>query len=481
MERMQKILQASLVYRLLAAISLWFGRQWAASRVVQAFLTPSGRSLALSQGSVFARIWAWLHRMLCLIYDKLHLERVFDGSIFGRLWLWAAAALVLCPLLPTMAVAALAGVSFCSLALRLAQDRERELVFTPANKYILLYAAIYLVGTFGSVTRAASLPVGLLTVFFTLFALVPINALQTRRQVDRTVELMVLAAAAVSLYGIVQYVFRLGDQGSGWVDEDMFSSITFRVSSTLQNPNMLAQYLIMLIPLGGACLLTAKGWKKRTVWFACCGVMCLCMLVTFSRGGYLGLLFAGLVFFVLLNPRLLFLAPVALVALYFVLPDTVIERFASIGNLADNSTSYRVGIWVGALRMLADYWLCGVGPGVDAFNAIYPAYSYDENTAQHSHNLFLQITCDAGILALIAFCLILFWYFRTLCAALHREREWTGRLLLIAFISGMCGFMVEAMADYSFYNYRVMFLFWGYLALGFAVARRSQLPEEDTP
>ncbi len=26
--------------------------------------------------------------------------------------------------------------------------------------------------------------------------------------------------------------------------------------------------------------------------------------------------------------------------------------------------------------------------------------------------------------------------------------------------------MVQAMTDYSFYNYRVMFLFWAYLALG---------------
>ena len=37
--------------------------------------------------------------------------------------------------------------------------------------------------------------------------------------------------------------------------------------------------------------------------------------------------------------------------------------------------------------------------------------------------------------------------------------------------------MVQAMTDYSFYNYRVMFLFWAYLALGGLAARRGQLPE----
>ena len=97
--------------------------------------------------------------------------------------------------------------------------------------------------------------------------------------------------------------------------------------------------------------------------------------------------------------------------------------------------------------------------------------------APHSHNLFLQILCDAGVVALAVFLLLLFVYFRMMCVSLSREKDWTSRLLQIAFIAGVCGFLVQAMTDYSFYNYRVMFLFWAYLALGAASARRSQLPE----
>lgn len=41
----------------------------------------------------------------------------------------------------------------------------------------------------------------------------------------------------------------------------------------------------------------------------------------------------------------------------------------------------------------------------------------------------------------------------------------------------MVGFMVQAMTDYSFYNYRVMLIFWVYLAVGALVAKRSQLAE----
>ena len=303
------------------------------------------------------------------------------------------------------------------------------------------------------------------------------NAVDSRNQLDVLLDGVVLVGAAVAAYGILQYMFRWGYQSASWVDSDMFSSIEFRVPSTLDNPNMLGQYLILAIPIGGAKLLSAKDWFSRVFYFGCCGVMCVCMLLTFSRGAWLGLLFAGAVFVVLLNPRLILLFPLALAALWFVLPDTVTARFASIGNLGDASTSYRVYIWMGTLAMLKNYWLCGIGPGNEAFNAVYAKYSFSAVTAPHSHNLFLQLVCDAGITALAVFLILIFVYFRMMCAALHREKDWTSRMYQTAFTGGVCGFLVQAMTDYSFYNYRVLFIFWAYLALGALSARRSGLPE----
>jgi len=472
-------IQASALYQALMAVCGWFGRQWRASRLVQGFLTLSERSRGSSEHSVFARLWKQIHRVLCAVYGALGLERVFGGSVLRLSAFWCVALVTLAPLLPTMAVAGLEILAALSLILSFARDRQRRLVFAPVNKYVMLYSAVFLTAAFVSVTPVASLKVALLTVLFTLSALLTLNVVRSRRGLVGLVELMVLAGAVVSAYGLYQYVFRTGYQSAAWVDSDMFSTIRFRVVSTFENPNMLGQYLVLLIPLGGACLLGEKNSKKRLLWLACCGLMCLCMLLTFSRGAWLALLCAGLAFFVLLNPRLLILAPFALAALYFVLPDTVIQRFTSIGNLADNSTSYRVSIWLGTLRMLKDYWLGGVGPGVEAFGTVYPSYGYDEIIAPHSHNLLLQILSDAGVCALVLFLLILFWYFRTLCARLSRTKDWTGRLLQIAFLSGTAGFMVQGMTDFSFYNYRVMFLFWVCLGLGMAASRWQELDKED--
>lgn len=477
MEQVKQVLDGSLLWRALTAICLWFSRQWHSSGVISWFLHPAGWGAGASESSIFFKLWSLIRRGLCRLYELLHLERLFAGSVFLQAWFWCALPAVLAPFLPTMAVLGLAAIGYACVALRLVRERDRPLAWSPINRYIILYAAIYLAGTFFSVDLEGSLNPGLLRVAFILFAVVLGNAVSNRRQLDTLIFLMVLAGTAVAAYGILQYIFRWGYQSAAWVDSDMFSGIEFRVPSTLENPNMLGQYFLLAIPLGGAKLLSSREWGARIFYLCCCGLMCVCMLLTFSRGAWLGLLFAGAVFFVFLNPRLMLLAPFALIALYFVLPETVITRFTSIGDLSDDSTSYRLYIWLGTLAMLKDYWLCGIGPGEDAFNMVYPAYSYNAITAPHSHNLFLQIVCDAGITALVVFILLLFVYFRMLCSALSREKDWTSRMLQIAFTSGACGFMVQAMTDYSFYNYRVMFLFFVFLALGGLAARRSSLPE----
>ena len=477
MEQMRTIIQASVLYRVLAAICLWFSGQWQRSGVIQWFIHPPlALEQAESKSSVFYRLWDKIHQFLNWLWRMLCLEKLFAGSIFLKSWLWCGAAVVLAPILPTMAVLGLAMVGSFSVLLNLMRDRQRDLFYVPMNRYIWLYAGIYLVGTFFSVNLKGSLLGGMLTVAFVLFTIMLENAVTTRRQLDVLIAMMVLAGTVVALYGIFQYLFGWGYQSTAWVDTDMFGD-SFRVPSTLENPNMLGQYLILAIPLGGAGLLSAKDWAQRVWYFICCGIMCVCMLLTLSRGAWLGLLFAGFLFVLFLQPRLLLLAPIALVALYFVLPDTIINRFSSIGDLGDSSTSYRVYIWIGTLAMLKDYWLCGIGPGDAAFNLVYPRYSYSGVTAPHSHNLFLQIMCDAGVIALVIFVLLLFHFFRDVCSAFCRERDSFSRFHQTAVAAGMAGFLVQAMTDYSFYNYRVMFLFWVFIALGGLLARRGQLPE----
>ncbi len=481
MKKLQPVLEASLVWQWLMTFSDWCATQWQQSAIVTAFLTPNDQlDTAICESSIFFRLFQWVRTLLSKLYHKLNLDRLFTGSIFTHPAIFAIIAVSLAAIIPTMAVLAVVLVTFCSVLLCLIRDGGRPLAHSPMNRYVLLYCALYLAATLFSVSPATSLSIGLISIAFTFFAVLLQNSITSRKALDFLIDGIIFFATLVALYGCYQYIFKTGYQSAAWVDSNMFSEISFRITSTLGNPNMLGQFFILVIPFAGANLLRAKNWTARGYYFGCCGILCVAMLLTFSRGAWLGLLIAGAVFVLLLNPKLLLLTPVALIALYFILPESIILRFTSIGNMSDASTSYRVYIWMGVIEMLKDYWICGIGPGDAAFNLIYPIYGYSAVVSPHAHNLFLQIVCDAGISALVIFCAILFQYFRTLCAAIRRRESWDSRLLQVAGCASIAGFMVQAMTDYSFYNYRVMFLFWAFLGLGMLAARREQLTEEVT-
>ena len=204
------------------------------------------------------------------------------------------------------------------------------------------------------------------------------------------------------------------------------------------------------------------------------GIMGVCLILTYSRGCYLGLLFAAAVFLVLLDRRFLFLGIIAVALCPLYLPESVISRFTSIGNMADSSTSYRVRIWLGSLAMLKDFGFSGVGFGSEAFNTVYPAYAMHGVHAQHAHNLFLQILCDSGIVGLLVFLGLIVSFYRMMLTAIRHELDGRARIMQIGGVSAVSGFLVQSLTDYTFYNYRVMLLFFGMLGLCVLFARRRE-------
>ena len=473
---MQDILGASVFVRVLTAMFTWIGLKWHQSRIVTCFLSPSHGSDKLDNSFVI-KLWRILHRALNAVFDKLHLTKLFEGSIFKQTFLWCLLPAVLAPLLPTMAIMCLAAVGFFSLAVRFGCDINLRVTASPVHIYIGLFAFIFLIATCTSVTIRGSMLPGLFTVFVSVFALVFSGALVSKRQIDTAIMLFVAAGAAVSAYGIYQFFFYDPASAGAWIDSDMFSDITNRVYSTLGNPNVLGEYLLLITPFAAASLLAAKTWPKRFLYLLCLGLMLICLIFTSSRGAWLGMLFAAAIFLVMLDARFILLGIVGLVVLYFALPDWVIDRFASIGDMSDSSTSYRVYIWLGTIAMLKDYWFSGIGPGNSAFNLVYPAYSYNTISAPHAHNLYLQLLCDAGILGLLLLLLVILSFYRTVLSAASRAKDRKTRVYLAASAAAVGGFLLQGMTDYSFYNNRVTLFFWVVIALGIALSRRSEMED----
>jgi O-antigen ligase len=301
---------------------------------------------------------------------------------------------------------------------------------------------------------------GLYLIFAGYFFIIT-NAVKTRQQLYSIIKVFVIAGFFVSIYGIAQYFFGWNTQNA-WIDEEMFENATMRAYSTMENPNVLGEYLLLVIPLS-VFLMLNTGFKTLEKWFymGTAAVSVICMILTQSRGCWIGLFAAAAIFVTFYNGRLWGLLPFAILALPFVLPQTMIDRFMSVGNLEDSSTSYRVFIWLGTISMLRDFWIGGIGMGEGAFRSVYPFYSYNSIIAPHSHNLYLQLLTEGGICALIIFLITIAVYLKKMSVTFSKNgKNSSDGIFALAAICAVLGFLVQSMFDYTFYNYRMMSMFF---------------------
>ena len=80
---------------------------------------------------------------------------------------------------------------------------------------------------------------------------------------------------------------------------------------------------------------------------------------------------------------------------------------------------------------------------------------------------------------LAALLLVIITFFKSLAAAISREAMGRSKILQIGVFSSVLGFLVQSMTDNSFYNYRVLLIFWVFITLGALVSRRSMMPESE--
>lgn len=395
-------------------------------------------------------------------------------AIFGCLLILAHplvgvyAAVAVAPFFPTFGVAAIIGLTLVSLLLYALRHPDFHLRMDGAACGVFLFFLLGFISALFSVSRETSFPVWSMTCLLTCIYLLIINTVRTKEHAIYLLKLFVFCGMLVALYGIGQYFFSWGDtMVNAWLDEEMFTETTIRVYSTLNNPNVLGEYLLLVGFAALGIVWTSQSYRSKLVYAAMLFAIFICLLMTQSRGCWLGCILGVAIFITFVNGRLWGLLPFALILAPFVLPSSIITRFTSIGNLQDTSSSYRVFIWLGTLQLLRDFWFSGIGMGEGAFNAVYPYYSYNAIVAPHSHNIYLQLLIDGGILHLSMFLIIIVFCMKRFCHIYRRfGKSSTPATLIVSIGAAVAAFLLEGVFDYVFYNYRVMMLFWALLAIG---------------
>ncbi len=394
------------------------------------------------------------------------------------------------PILPTTVLLAIEMYTFVCYIIKLIR-RKRFFRFEPVDIAAAAFAFVLLTGGVISASSASLMPALLYAAFLCAYFLV-VGLIRTTEWQTRCTVATVVSAVLISVYGLVTYFTGTAEMASAWLDTSVFGSIKGRAYATLENPNMYGEYLAMVIPLAFGILLRRWGGMRKSVTVLSIGILGAGLFFSWSRGALLALLLAMIVFLFMWHRRAVFLVFAGLASLPFlplVLPEAVVSRYFDIGNMADSSTSYRVGGWQSAFEMLKNNFLAGIGIGREPWASIYPKYALmSQESTPHAHNLYLQIAMEVGIVGLFVFLAFVFLLYQsgfTFFARLsdetlplpeslslsdvpatsdvNRNMRRLRRDIRVSAAAPLCGILavlIQGMTDYSWYNYRVYLMMW---------------------
>ena len=288
-----------------------------------------------------------------------------------------------------------------------------------------------------------------------LIFLVLVNVLRTETRVRLLWFLVLGVSIYLSVNVILDYqagVFKIG------AAETNTQRVAGAIRGLFDNSNDLALHLVTMIPLAFVLGIEKKSILRKLVYFPIALLMLAAVIITFSRGGFIGLIAMALVLVRKLGRRNRTTAFATLVfgVIFFlvVAPGSYSGRLATIFDSASDitgSSSQRTQVLKRSILVALRYPLFGVGIG-----------NFHHKSFQElgTHNAYTQVAAETGIAAMICYIIFLVHPLRKL-RMIERElfeRNENSRFfyLAIGLQASLVGYMVAsffAAVAYQWYIY----------------------------
>lgn len=242
------------------------------------------------------------------------------------------------------------------------------------------------------------------------------------------------------------------------------------------NPNDLATFLMvaLLVILAQISGQTRHPWAPWILGIVLAG----CLAWTQSKGALLGFA-AGLLILVLLHPGKKWLWGIgfAVVCLPGALLFLKQEHLLAALTLTDASSTERGIMWQTGWRMVKDHpW---IGVGLNTFMANFFRYEAGADMGPaYSHNCFLQIAAETGVLGLVSFGAFLGAFLKVLWRFLRQnlrpsENAWGGGSVPwgLGLLAALIAFLIQSIFDTNLYVLRQAVLFWTLAGVAFGTAQ----------
>ena len=299
---------------------------------------------------------------------------------------------------------------------------------------------------------------GLLTLMgYGLLYFFALQAFSDYGRVSRLNKAVIISGGLVALYGLLQY-FGL--------DPLPWTSVPFeerRSFATFGNPDLLAGFLVLVIPLSLAEFLRADN-KRDSMWMGLSLFLIFaCLLTAFTRSAWIGAA-ASLVAFIVLSGRacltyprkllaigLLFVSIFAALAILSISSGhTVTNLFARIlstTQITEGSAGQRLEIWKAGSQMISDNALLGSGP--DTFRLASGQYetltfvkiTQGATVADNAHNYIIQLAATLGVPAVLLLLLFLAGAVFVSIKGMRKTRA-SERLISAGLLSAVFGYLI---------------------------------------
>lgn len=360
------------------------------------------------------------------------------------------------------------------------------LIFIAGLGISLLFSTNLTQSFFGSYERQQ----GFLSYLFYViwFLLLVINISSKNRELNKKKILRIIVTATasgflVAFYGVLQI---LNIDFLTWSES---IALSHRVTSSLGQPNFLASFLLLVIPLSLYLFLKSQKFLVKFFYSLIFITQVLCLFFTASRGGLLALILVifGLIIFLLFKLKLSKLKRSLIVAGFLLtiifaawgLEHFLPGRVSSAVNLKYGSSAVRVIFYKVAVSAIAQKPFFGYGLEnsseifIKYYEPDWGVYGDVGATSDRAHNLILDILLNGGIFLLIIFSVL----YGQIIILIKKNIKLAGFNSLSLFLGlGLAAYLISLLFSFTIISAEVYF--WLFFAILCATSLSEYLSEE---
>ena len=275
----------------------------------------------------------------------------------------------------------------------------------PGAKPFLAFILIALV----SLTFSTNIAVGFtewlrLLSFFTIYVLAA-ECLKEKKHLNQLIAAIFISVLLPSTIGFYQ-VFT----GTGNLETPGFN----RITGTFVHPNQFAHYLLLIVALAAIFIFESRKPIIKIGMFLLSVAVSVLLFNTYTRGAWLGLILVLCLLGILKYRKLLLAIPLILLVVTTISSSLIAQRFADLRDPkpygSGNSVGARTEIWKATypLFLTSPFLGTGWGRSVISEKADINRDKWQSWADNPTHNDYLKILTETGIIGLSAYLWLLF-------------------------------------------------------------------------